>query len=309
MEIPKILLVEDNTAQAEAAKEFLEQNGYEVLRVEDGKSAIKEAVSGRVDLILLDLLLPDMSGVEVCRWLKINQSTRMIPILMLTAKGEVEDRVSGLEAGADDYLSKPYNEVELNARIYALLRTKALQDELAEKNAKLQELLAKVEVLAITDPLTKLFNRRHMEEYINRELKAAFRYHSPLSLLMIDIDRFKSINDELGHQAGDTVLREIAGVIKESVREVDVVGRWGGEEFVVILPRCGKDEARQTAERILHDVSEHNFSAMNDRQVTVSIGIAGVPDPSIDNSDKLLDASDRAMYMAKKNGRNRVEVA
>ncbi len=308
MELPRILLVEDSRSQAEAARDFLEDNGYHVVTAPDGKSAIKEAVSGSVDLILLDLQLPDMSGVEVCRWLKINHSTRMIPILMLTSKGEVEDKVSGLEAGADDYLSKPYSEVELNARIYALLRTKALQDELSEKNRKLEELLARVETLAVTDPLTKLYNRRYIEDHIKGELKAALRYNSSLSLLMIDIDNFKSINDEFGHKAGDAVLKEIAEIIQGSLREVDMAARWGGEEFVAILPRCGKEDALHLAKRILKAVATHDFRSVPGLRVTISIGIAGVPAPSIDDSDKLLDASDQAMYKAKKNGRNRIEI-
>lgn len=306
MGMPTILVVEDSMTQAEAVKAFLEQNGYEVIRVEDGKSAIREAVSGSVDLILLDLLLPDMSGVEVCRWLKLNRTTRMIPILMLTSEGEVEDKVSGLEAGAEDYLPKPYSEMELNARIFSLLRTKALQDELAETNAKLQELLANVEMLARTDPLTKLYNRRHIQEYVDKELKASQRYGSPFSLLMIDIDRFKNINDEFGHQAGDSVLVEISDIIRDSVREADTVGRWGGEEFVVVLPRCKKEAAEHLANRILQSVGQREFNAVPGMKVTLSIGISGVPDQTFNSSDALLDAADQAMYMAKREGRNTV---
>ncbi len=307
--IAKILLVEDNKPQAESVKGFLESSGYEVVLASDGKSAIKEAVSGNVDIILMDLVLPDISGVEVSRWLKMNQSTRFIPILMLTAKGEVTDKVAGLEAGADDYLPKPYSEIELNARIYALLRTKALQDELSRKNAELAELLAKVETLAITDPLTELYNRRHIESFIDKELKAAFRYGSPLSCMMIDIDSFKTINDEFGHKAGDAVLKEVSSIVNRCIRGVDTAARWGGEEFVVFLPMSSKEEAMHSASRILKTVSEHKFSAIPDRQITVSIGIAGVPDPSIDNVDKLLDSADVAMYQAKKNGRNKIELA
>ncbi|MEJ2324508.1 MAG: diguanylate cyclase [Nitrospirota bacterium] len=306
MGVATILVVEDSVSQAEAVKTFLEQSGYEVHHVEDGKSAIREAVGGKVDLILLDLVLPDMSGVEVCRWLKLNRSTRMIPILMLTSKAEVQDRVSGLEAGAEDYLSKPYSEMELNARIFALLRTKALQDELSETNARLQELLADVEMLARTDPLTKLYNRRHIQECVDREIKSAWRYGSPLCLLMIDIDRFKEINDGHGHRCGDSVLAEISCIIRDSVREVDIVGRWGGEEFVVVLPRCAKQDAEQLANRILHAVAQNEFSAVPDAKVTVSIGVASIPEQAADNSDALLDAADRAMYMAKKEGRNKV---
>ncbi len=304
----KILLVEDSESQAQTAKGYLERNGYEVVLAKDGKSAIREAVGGDIDLVLLDLVLPDMSGYEVCRWLKINQSTRLIPVLMLTVKDSVEDKVTGFESGAEDYLPKPYNEIELNARIYALLRTKALQDELAEKNAELENVLSKVEALAVTDPLTGLFNRRYMAGFIEKEIKAAYRYSSPLACLMIDIDYFKKINDEFGHQAGDSVLKEIAGLIKQSVRAVDTVARWGGEEFVVLLPRLKKfEDATVSAFRILKAVSENEFSAVPGIRVTVSIGISGVPDPDIDNSEQLLDAADQAMYEAKGKGRNRIE--
>jgi diguanylate cyclase (GGDEF)-like protein len=306
--IAKILIVEDSRQQAESVMGALRENGYDVVVASDGKSAIKEAVSGMVDLIILDLVLPDMSGVEVCRWLKINQSTRLIPILMLTSKADVADKVTGIEAGADDYLPKPYSDMELRVRIYALLRTKALQDELSEKNAQLERLLAKVETLAVTDPLTELYNRRHIESLIDKELKAAFRYGSPLASLMIDIDSFKAINDDFGHQAGDSVLRELAGLIMSSIREVDTAARWGGEEFVVLLPRCTTEDAGKSATRILQAISDHGFSAVGDRRITVSIGIAGVPDHSIENADQLLDAADRAMYQAKKNGRGRIEV-
>jgi DNA-binding response OmpR family regulator len=142
----KILLVEDSKVQAGEVKSFLEKAGYEVIWVEDGKAAIKSAKTQKIDIILLDLVLPDISGNEVCRWLKLNEGTKGIPIIMLTVKGEVVDKVAGLEAGADDYLPKPYSEVELNARIYASLRTKALQDELRQKNKQLEELLKQVEI-------------------------------------------------------------------------------------------------------------------------------------------------------------------
>jgi diguanylate cyclase (GGDEF)-like protein len=304
-----ILLVEDSKSQAETTRGFLERSGYDVVVAEDGKIAIKEALQGKVDVVILDLVLPDMSGLEVCRWLKVNNSTRMTPILMLTAKGEVTDKVMGLESGADDYLSKPYSETELNARIYALLRTKALQDELKEKNVQLEKLLSRVETLAITDSLTGLFNRRHIETFIEKEFKAAYRYDSPLACLMIDIDFFKKINDDFGHQTGDSVLKEMANVITNNIREVDTAARWGGEEFVVLLPRCSREDALISASRLLEAVAEHVFTDIEDRKVTISIGIAGVPDPSVDTAEKFIDASDRAMYAAKNGGRNRIEIA
>jgi len=304
----KILLVEDDKLQAKVAKDYLETSGYEVVWVENGKSAIKTAKTQKVDLILLDLVLPDLNGNEVARWLKLNEDTRSIPIIILTVKSSTKEKVTSLEAGADDYLPKPYNEIELNARIYACLRTKALQDELREKNRQLEEVLLQVENLAITDPLTELFNRRQFESTIEKEFSRTKRYNSLTSCLMIDIDHFKNINDEYGHHAGDKVLKEIAKLIKSCVRETDTVARWGGEEFIILLPETKKEDALQVASKILKVVSDCKFSDIP-RQITVSIGIASIPEPSIDTAGKLIHASDSALYEAKAHGRNRIEVA
>lgn len=305
----KILFVEDSKTQAEAIKDFLERNGYEVVLAENGKTAIDVAKSTRVDIILLDLVLPDISGNEVCRWLKLDADTKDIPIIMLTVKGSVPDKVKGLEAGADDYMPKPFDEIELNARIYACLRTRTLQEELKLKNRQLMELLEKVEILASTDPLTELYNRRRFEVVLEQEFKRATRYNTPLACLMIDIDDFKNINDEFGHNAGDSVLQEMAGIIKKTFREVDIVARWGGEEFIVLLPQTDQKTALGAANRLLKTISNHLFSSIPDKKVSVSIGIASVPHPSVNNSEKLVAASDKAMYEAKNKGRNRIETA
>ncbi|OHE56411.1 MAG: hypothetical protein A2Z47_12155 [Thermodesulfovibrio sp. RBG_19FT_COMBO_42_12] len=304
----KILLVEDDKIQAGVTKDYLEANGYEVICVRDGKSAIKMAKTQHVDLILLDLILPDINGNEVARWLKLNEDTKGIPIIILTVKSSTIEKVAGLEAGADDYLPKPYNEIELNARIYACLRTKALQDELIQKNSQLEGVLLKVETLAITDSLTELFNRRHFGNTIEKEFNRTIRYQSPTSCLMIDIDYFKKINDEYGHRAGDLVLKEIAKIIKSCIREIDTVARWGGEEFIVLLPETKQEDALQSAKRILEAISNHQFSGIPGK-ITVSIGLASVPEASIDTADKLIHTSDLALYEAKDKGRNRIEVA
>lgn len=307
----KILLVEDDRVQAQFVREFLERKGYEVIWAENGASAIKTAKTIPVDLILLDLILPDISGHEVCRWLRLNQDTKGIPIIMLTVKTNITDKVAGLEAGADDYLPKPFDEAELNARIYASLRTKALQDELKERNRQLEDLLHKLEVMAITDHLTEIYNRRHFEEILKREFARATRYNLHLSCLMCDIDHFKRINDTYGHAAGDTVLKEVARLIHSSLREVDVIGRWGGEEFIVLLTQAKKADAKKIAERILQSISAHKFQGLPENEkITVSIGVASIPeDVDIDNWEKLIKAADEALYRAKRNGRNRVELS
>ena len=304
----KILLVEDDKVQAAVAKDYLESLDYEVMSVRDGKSAIKVAKTQPVDLILLDLILPDLDGNEVCRWLKLNEDTRGIPIIILTVKGSTMEKVTGLEAGADDYLPKPYNEVELTARIYACLRTKALQDELRKKNRQLEGVLSQVEVLAITDPLTELFNRRHFTTTIEKEFNRTARFLSPTSCLIIDIDYFKKVNDEYGHNAGDQVLKEIAKIIQSCMRNVDTIARWGGEEFIVLLPATGSENALKAAQRILQAISGHQFPGIANK-ITVSIGVASVPEPSIDTAEKLIHAADLALYEAKAKGRNRIEIS
>lgn len=307
----KILLVEDDRVQAQFVREFLERKGYEVIWAENGASAIKIAKTVPIDLILLDLILPDISGHEVCRWLRLNQDTKGIPIIMLTVKTNINDKIAGLEAGADDYLPKPFDEAELNARIYASLRTKALQDELKERNRQLEDLLHKLEIMAITDHLTEIYNRRHFEEILKREFARALRYNLHLSCLMADIDHFKRINDTYGHAAGDAVLKEVARLIHSSLREVDVIGRWGGEEFIALLTQAKKADAKKVAERILQSVSAHRFQGLPENEkITISIGVASVPeDGDIDNWEKLIKAADEALYRAKRNGRNRVELS
>src|SRR4030066_1434790 len=293
----KILLVEDDKLQAKAAKDFLEDSGYDVIWAENGRSAIKVAKTQPVDLILLDLMLPDLDGNEVCRWLKYDKDTRGIHIIILTVKGSTMEKVAGLKAGGDDYLPKPYSEIELNARIYACLRMKVLQDELREKNRQLEEVLLKVEALAITDSLTELFNRRNFETIIEKEFSRTIRNQPPTSCLMIDIDYFKKINDEYGHHSGDMVLREVAKIIKSSVREIDTIARWGGEEFIVLLPETKQEDALQSAKRILEAISNHQFSGIPGK-ITVSIGLASVPEASIDTADQMIHTSDLALYAA-----------
>lgn len=306
--IAKILLVEDNKAQARVIMEYLQESGYEVSWVMDGKSAIKTAAKNEHDVVILDLILPDMSGTQICRWLRQNEETRGLPIIMLTAKDSLADKVTGLEAGADDYLLKPYKESELNARIYTCLRTKALRDELSLKNRQLEELLQEVKKLAITDHLTELYNRRYFETVLTREFKKLLRYGFSLSCILIDIDHFKKVNDEYGHRVGDSVLKEVAEILLQSVRDVDTVARWGGEEFIVLLPQSSSSDAQHVATRILKAVGEYEFSNVPDVQITVSIGLANAKDQSMNSAEKIIIAADRAMYRAKSKGRNRIEV-
>ena len=305
----KILLIEDNPLQAKQTREVLERAGYQVTVAENGATGFKQAKSQRIDLILLDVVLPDFSGEQICQWLKRDDSTRAIPVIMLTAKSSTEDKVAGLEIGADDYVAKPFVEQELLARISVSLRIKSLQDDLRGKNNQLENLLREVEQKAITDAGTGLFNRRHFYELLDKEFNRAKRYNEPLTCLMLDIDHFKSINDTYGHQIGDTVLSEIASILKGTIRLIEIAARYGGEEFVFLFPKTSPKEAMKPAARIHENISTHHFKGLpQDRVITVSIGIAGLPDPLIVTKDDLIKCSDFALYKAKRAGRNRIEL-
>ena len=304
----RVLLVEDDPLQANITKRSLQKTGYEVLWAQDGISAIKIVKTAALDIILLDVIMPGMDGYEVCRWLKLDESTRGIPVIMLTVKKEVTDKVSGLRVGADDYLPKPYNELELNARIYASLRTKGLQDELRKKNQQLEKLLGRLEHMAVTDELTGLYNRRRFYEILRKEFDRAKRYSTPFSLVMFDIDHFKKINDNFGHLTGDTVLKEFSNILRKNVREHDTASRYGGEEFMVLLPGIERKDAGILAEHLRKSIEEHEFADLKSG-VTVSIGISNMPDSDLADEDLLIKCADFALYRAKLNGRNRVEVA
>jgi two-component system cell cycle response regulator len=303
----KVLLVEDDSLQAGTAKDMLLKNGYEVLWEKDGIGAIKAVKTSRPDIILLDLVLPGLDGYEVCRWLKQDDASKDIPIIMLTVKSDLADKVSGFQIGADDYLPKPYDDLELNARIYAALRTKALQDELRRKNRQLEELLGKVEYLAITDALTGVFNRRRFHDVLSQEFEKAKRYGTPLSLVMVDIDHFKNVNDLYGHQIGDKVLLTVSQILLSNIREVDTLARFGGEEFALIFPSTARQDAVVAADRIRKSVEESTFPGTKG-SITVSIGIAGLPDKALADDNGMLRCADFALYRAKQNGRNRTEV-
>jgi len=304
----KVLLVEDDPVQASVTREILIKAGYKVFWAEDGITAIKAVKTEKPDIILLDVILPGMDGHEICRWLKLEETTKGIPVIMLTIKKELSDKISALHIGADDYLPKPYNELELNARIYASLRTKALQDELKQKNKQLEELLHKVNYMAITDPLTGLYNRRHFHDVLTSEYERAKRYTTPFSLIMLDIDHFKRVNDTFGHAIGDSILKEVSTILNSSIREIDTAARYGGEEFMVILPNTGKEKALVVAERTRMMINQHTFSEL-DRNITVSIGISGMPDEKAESDEILVRCADFALYRAKQRGRNRTVTA
>jgi diguanylate cyclase (GGDEF)-like protein len=274
--------------------------------------------------VLLDVMMPEMDGYEVCEALR--RDTDYIPILMITAKGELEDLVHGLASGADDYISKPFQSVELVARVKSLLRIGTLQKrlyvqnfELEAKNQQLEALASQLDelnkeltLLSVTDGLTRAYNHRHFQERLKSEFSRAKRYEEPLACVMLDIDHFKRVNDTWGHPVGDRVLVRVVEILKEGIRSEDLVARYGGEEFVLLLPRTDAEHARHLAERVRERVEQDEFPLTNgDRlRFTVSLGVAGFVPPDVpETADALLHAADAALYRAKADGRNRVAVA
>jgi two-component system cell cycle response regulator len=303
----RILVVDDHEDNIELLRARLEARGYEVFGANDGQAALDQVEEVRPDLILLDVMMPKMDGMEVVRRLKANRNLPFIPVIMQTALDSTENKVEGLDAGADDYITKPINFAELEARVNSLLRIKALQSDLAARERELSELNDKLRQISLTDGLTQVENRRSLEERLHDMWQHSVRLHEPIALVMCDIDKFKSVNDQYGHQAGDSVLKEFAQLLKGEAREIDRVGRYGGEEFLLILPGTVLDAAVTFAERLREKVEHHTFTYAGGTLCrTMSCGVAASPHPRVKDQEALLKASDDALYVAKETGRNRV---
>jgi two-component system cell cycle response regulator len=303
----RILVVDDNEDNAALLTAHLESRGYTIECASDGQAALDRIYASPPDLILLDVMMPKVDGMEVVRRIKSDQSLPFIPVILQTALDTTDDMVHGLDAGADDYITKPINFRELEARVKSLLRIQTLQTELAARERDLSRANDLLLAASRTDALTGVDNRRYLEERMHEVWRHSQRLHEPVSLVMCDIDHFKQVNDEHGHQAGDAVLKQFAQLLKKATRDIDRVGRYGGEEFLLILPGTVLDAAVTFAERVRRDVQAHTFT-YNGGTVrrTMSCGVASWPHPRITNEDALIKAADDALYVAKETGRNRV---
>jgi len=305
----RILVVDDSRSQLEWLVQVLDREGYDVVSAANGSEAIRKVKTETPDLVLLDKILPDMDGLEVLRIIKARPPDEFVPVIILSAKSDLDSRVTGLKIGADDYLAKPFAEAEILARAAAMLRIKLLQDQLREAHRTLQAQQRQLQEMSLTDALTGLRNRRFFDERLLEEFGRAQRYSDPVSLMMIDLDHFKLVNDRWGHPVGDAVLAETATVIRDSLREPDVCARYGGEEFAVILPKTHLSGVLAVAERVWRAVATKAHPA-SDRtgevRVTASIGIAFYPSKDITTAELLLRYADEAMYRAKAAGRNSI---
>ena len=302
-----ILIVEDDSNSRLLLKTYIHSEGYEVRMARSGEEALKIVAERQPSVIILDIILPGMNGYEVCRRLKHSIRTSFIPIIMATALRGNQERVQGIEAGADDFISKPFNRVELLTRIKSLLRIKALNDALEQKIEELEKTKSKLRKLAVTDGLTGLFNYRAFRRQLHLEISRSKRFNLPVSLLMMDIDHFKVYNDQFGHMNGDRVLKRFSKLLYDNIREVDCLARYGGEEFALILPGTEKKSAKIVAEKLRRLVERCPFpleKKLPQGRVTISIGVAVYPEDTQDK-EEFIRFSDKALYKAKKTGRNR----
>jgi diguanylate cyclase (GGDEF)-like protein len=303
----RILVVDDVPDNVEILDARLSSRGYAVVTASTGEEALERVKEEPPHLILLDVMMPGLDGHQVARRIKDDEKLPFIPIILVTALNEAEDVVQGLESGADDYISKPYNFRELEARVRAMLRIKFLQDELDLKNRELELANRRLKKLSITDGLTELFNHRHVHQLLHDEFERSLRTGDPVAVAMMDLDRFKNINDTYGHPTGDVILYETARIIKETAREIDMPGRYGGEEFIAILPGTEEEAAAHFAERVRQAVENHVFrDGATEVRMTVSCGVASFPAEGVDAPEALLKSADEALYQAKHGGRNQV---
>lgn len=298
----KILVVDDSKLIVHVAQSILEKIGHSVLSADTGEKGLETALQKCPDLILLDLILPGVDGYEVCRRLKQNPDTADIAVIMVTSMAESADKVKGLEMGASDYVTKPFDEGELVARVNIHLRIKELCESLQEKNRQLLE-------IANRDGLTGLYNHLYFQESIANDVQRALRYNESLSLVMLDIDHFKKFNDTYGHQTGDMVLRTLGRIIQSFKRESDLASRYGGEEFAILLYHTVAADAQIVAERLRETVEQYCFESEGIiLSVAISLGISSLPCAEITNSKTMIELADKALYQAKSQGRNRVAV-
>jgi two-component system cell cycle response regulator len=298
----RILLVDDEPTQRLIMARLLKRAGYEVETAGNGKEALAKIESGDFHLMITDWEMPEMDGIALCSALRSLHTQGYVYTILLTARDAIEHVVTGLQAGADDYLTKPVIEPELIARLSTGKRIVTLERSLRQANEENRR-------LSITDPVTGAYNRRYLMEQLPREIERAARYGRQLSVIMCDVDHFKQINDTHGHLVGDEVLKEFVRRLQAGVRTSDWVARYGGEEFVIVLPETSADNAATAAEHLRSLIAGPSFELGGVQlNVTASFGVSGWRDtvPEVASLDTLIARCDAGVYASKAGGRNRV---
>jgi two-component system cell cycle response regulator len=296
----KVLIAEDNSVSARILQKSIEDWGYKVFLARDGLQAWKVLQDEEIGLAVLDWMMPKINGIELCKRIRQNnhrnENYGYTYVILLSARDEQRDLIRGFSAGADDYITKPFHQLELKARLKTGKRLIDLQRQLQEQ--------------ANRDGLTGLWNRKRMYRILEKEINRAQRLCHSLAIIMIDIDHFKGINDTYGHQSGDAILQEVPSILKRNIRNYDEICRYGGDEFLLILPNCCPDETKSIAERLRLVVSDKKINTNNTAlNITISLGGVSTGDKYQGfTPQSMISASDEALLQAKNKGRNRVVV-
>lgn len=299
-----ILIAEDDAPSRLILQTLLTRWGYSVISAIDGDDAWQALCEPEhPHLVILDWMMPGIEGTEIVRRLRVKEGVNPHYVIIMTSGSSVNAAALALDSGADDFIAKPFNQAELRARVNVGCRITHLHEALAEKINKLESATVTISRLARTDELTGLNNRRSFNESFTLALSAARRHNHPLSLISIDLDHFKTVNDTFGHCVGDLVLKEFSDLLKEMVRVEDIASRWGGEEFIVLLPDTTREAAYTLAERIRSSFEKQASSAAP-LEVTASFGVVQLQNG--ETEDDLIRRVDNALYTAKNKGRNRV---
>ena len=298
----RVLVADDSAVSRKLVEHTLSEKRYSLVFAKSGRETVDLFALHHPALVIVDWVMPDLTGIEICKHIRSKTQASYTYIILLTAKSAKESVVEGLAAGADDYLTKPFHPEELIARVGVGLRIMELQREIEVKNTLLQE-------LALTDSLTSLPNRRAIEDWAARQLSGAARYGFSFWVALADLDHFKSVNDTHGHDAGDTVLKAFSQILKAKSRRSDICGRIGGEEFLFVLTHSTEEDAKRVVESVRAELEATKFDFNgNCLTVTASFGLAGFSGTRPPDFNRLIAQADLALYSAKRLGRNRVEV-
>ncbi len=303
-----VLIIDDSITTRKQIKTVLADAGLFDMFYEasNGVTGFKEMVSIHPDIVICDLFMPESDGYKFLKLKKSHQDLDTIPVLVVADKKGLNNKFHILEEGAQDYVTKPFTPIELVASVKSNLKIKILQDELIAAQKKLKVL----ETLSNIDPLTGIYNRRFFLAALEKEFERLKRYNRTLSLLMIDMDHFKSINDRCGHQVGDRVLTVVSRILNTGLRKMDVCARYGGDEFITMLPETDKAGAISVAQRYLNKIREYSVSdiCIRIKNISCSIGIAYLPDSNIKSMGDFLKSADEALYISKNTGRDKLSV-